>query len=258
MRLYALSCWKRHEISQHFQLVVYQTSKMASHRRGPWSQGEDIYLNQLVQTHGALNWVRISQLIGSRSPKQCCERYHQNLKDPKAAALKLGPLPMGSGLAMDVRAELEDEDIKNPPEVGKLSLAKESERTVKRQDSDDELSDMDSRTSGDPSIVPPPNLFSRISNRSAGTTMEHFEPSHPKKSSEPYFFICSTISKDNTLGEDARKSRLLAGYGQRLQRTGVVKSKYVLIYYLCKPFANILSEPVNIVRTSILELVYHC
>lgn len=35
---------------------------------------------QLVHTQGPLNWVRIAQLIGSRSPKQCRERYHQNLK----------------------------------------------------------------------------------------------------------------------------------------------------------------------------------
>jgi Myb-like DNA-binding protein FlbD len=53
---------------------------MASHRRGPWSQAEDAYLTQLVHTQGPLNWVRIAQLIGSRSPKQCRERYHQNLK----------------------------------------------------------------------------------------------------------------------------------------------------------------------------------
>ena len=53
---------------------------MTSHRRGPWSQGEDAYLTQLVHTQGPLNWVRIAQLIGSRSPKQCRERYHQNLK----------------------------------------------------------------------------------------------------------------------------------------------------------------------------------
>jgi Myb-like DNA-binding protein FlbD len=51
-----------------------------SHRRGPWSQTEDAYLIQLVHTQGALNWVRVAALIGSRSPKQCRERYHQNLK----------------------------------------------------------------------------------------------------------------------------------------------------------------------------------
>lgn len=35
---------------------------------------------QLIHTQGPMNWVRIAQLIGSRSPKQCRERYHQNLK----------------------------------------------------------------------------------------------------------------------------------------------------------------------------------
>lgn len=35
---------------------------------------------QLVETHGPLNWVRIAQTLGSRTPKQCRERYHQNLK----------------------------------------------------------------------------------------------------------------------------------------------------------------------------------
>ena len=34
----------------------------------------------LVQRQGASNWVRISQHIQTRSPKQCRERYHQNLK----------------------------------------------------------------------------------------------------------------------------------------------------------------------------------
>ncbi|KAF4966833.1 hypothetical protein FZEAL_10610 [Fusarium zealandicum] len=53
---------------------------MSGHRRGPWSNAEDGYLMQLVQTHGALNWVRIAQTLGSRTPKQCRERYHQNLK----------------------------------------------------------------------------------------------------------------------------------------------------------------------------------
>lgn len=53
---------------------------MPVHRRGPWSQAEDAYLVQLVHTQGAHNWVRISGLIISRSPKQCRERFHQNLK----------------------------------------------------------------------------------------------------------------------------------------------------------------------------------
>lgn len=53
---------------------------MQGHRRGPWSANEDNMLVTLVKQHGAHNWVRISSLIGSRTPKQCRERFHQNLK----------------------------------------------------------------------------------------------------------------------------------------------------------------------------------
>ncbi|KAI9817987.1 MAG: hypothetical protein M1832_004508 [Thelocarpon impressellum] len=56
------------------------TGDMAPHKRGPWCPGEDACLLQLVHSQGAHNWVRISHLIGTRSPKQCRERYHQNLK----------------------------------------------------------------------------------------------------------------------------------------------------------------------------------
>ncbi|PHH70839.1 hypothetical protein CDD82_6898 [Ophiocordyceps australis] len=50
------------------------------HKRGPWATSEDSNLLDLVFAHGPLNWVRISQTLGSRTPKQCRERYHQNLK----------------------------------------------------------------------------------------------------------------------------------------------------------------------------------
>jgi len=50
------------------------------HRRGPWSAHEDSHLLSLVQLHGPHNWVRIASLVNSRTPKQCRERYHQNLK----------------------------------------------------------------------------------------------------------------------------------------------------------------------------------
>ncbi|GAB7359058.1 hypothetical protein MBLNU230_g5130t1 [Neophaeotheca triangularis] len=53
---------------------------MPQHKRGPWSQQEDSLLVHLVNLHGPHNWVRISSTIQSRSPKQCRERYHQNLK----------------------------------------------------------------------------------------------------------------------------------------------------------------------------------
>lgn len=49
-------------------------------RRGPWLPEEDSALIDLVRTQGPNNWVRISQQLQHRSPKQCRERYHQNLK----------------------------------------------------------------------------------------------------------------------------------------------------------------------------------
>lgn len=52
---------------------------MLSRQERPWSLGEDAYLIYLIHTKGGLNWVRIAQLNGSRSPKQCRERYDQNL-----------------------------------------------------------------------------------------------------------------------------------------------------------------------------------
>lgn len=51
------------------------------------------------------------------------------------ALLKLGPMTMDSDLAQEVRAELEDEDTKHPPELGKPSLVEEFDRTIKREDS---------------------------------------------------------------------------------------------------------------------------
>lgn len=53
---------------------------MNDHRRGPWSQQEDNCLMQLVQAHGPHNWVKIAHTLNTRTPKQCRERYHQNLK----------------------------------------------------------------------------------------------------------------------------------------------------------------------------------
>ncbi|KAK1071319.1 hypothetical protein LTR74_003449 [Friedmanniomyces endolithicus] len=53
---------------------------MPQHKRGPWSTQEDSYLVHLVGLHGAANWVRISAALQTRSPKQCRERFHQNLK----------------------------------------------------------------------------------------------------------------------------------------------------------------------------------
>lgn len=53
---------------------------MSKHRRGPWVPEEDKTLLSLVRNQGPNNWVRISQHMNYRSPKQCRERFHQNLK----------------------------------------------------------------------------------------------------------------------------------------------------------------------------------
>ncbi|KYK59670.1 hypothetical protein DCS_00804 [Drechmeria coniospora] len=55
-------------------------SATPGHRRGPWSSTEDNTLMTLVTLHGPYNWVRIAHKLKSRTPKQCRERYHQNLK----------------------------------------------------------------------------------------------------------------------------------------------------------------------------------
>lgn len=54
-----------------------------------------------------------------------------------ATLLKLGPMAMEADLAQDVRAELEDEDLKNPPHSGRPTLVEEFDRNIKREDSAD-------------------------------------------------------------------------------------------------------------------------
>ncbi|MCJ1380314.1 hypothetical protein MMC17_003417 [Xylographa soralifera] len=59
------------------------TKKMAPptiFKRGPWSPQEDRWLLSLVGSRGPQNWVNVSSQLSTRSPKQCRERYHQNLK----------------------------------------------------------------------------------------------------------------------------------------------------------------------------------
>jgi transcription initiation factor TFIID subunit 5 len=51
--------------------------------------------------------------------------------------LKLGPLPSEQELRDDVRAELEEEDQRNPPADGRPSLVDEFDRKIKREDSAD-------------------------------------------------------------------------------------------------------------------------
>lgn len=55
-------------------------AKPPGHKKGPWSKAEDAQLLSLVRQPGARNWVRIAQQLGTRTPKQCRQRYHRNLE----------------------------------------------------------------------------------------------------------------------------------------------------------------------------------
>lgn len=68
-----------------------------SQRRGPWVPEEDQLLLQLVREQGPNNWVRISQHMHYRSPKQCRERFHQNLKP----SLNREPISADEGLLIE-------------------------------------------------------------------------------------------------------------------------------------------------------------
>lgn len=51
--------------------------------------------------------------------------------------LKLGPLPMEPELMGDVQADLEEEDMRNPPAEGQNSLVQEFEQHIKREESEE-------------------------------------------------------------------------------------------------------------------------
>lgn len=61
---------------------------------------------------------------------------NKSLLDCKSV-LTLGPMPMDLELREDVRAELEEEDRRNPPPDGKPALVDEFDRKIKREESAD-------------------------------------------------------------------------------------------------------------------------
>lgn len=81
----------------HSANVASRPSSSGSVRRGPWSPEEDRKLMEIIALYGPTNWVRISSLLGSRSPKQCRERYHQNLKP----LLNRNPITFEEGLLIE-------------------------------------------------------------------------------------------------------------------------------------------------------------
>jgi hypothetical protein len=54
--------------------------------------------------------------------------------------------------------------------------------------------------------------LSTVTSRFGRLTMDNLKADILEESSKSYAFICPTISKDNTLGEQARQSELLASY----------------------------------------------
>ncbi|KAL1916951.1 uncharacterized protein VTP21DRAFT_5148 [Calcarisporiella thermophila] len=56
-------------------------SKPGAVVKGPWTPEEDQQLNDLVRIYGPEKWVLIASHLGSRTGKQCRERWHNHL-DP--------------------------------------------------------------------------------------------------------------------------------------------------------------------------------
>lgn len=61
---------------------------------------------------------------------------NKDLLDP-GAPLTLGPLPMDPELRDDIRAEIEDDERRNPPALGTSSLLEEFDHRIKREESAD-------------------------------------------------------------------------------------------------------------------------
>ena len=94
-----------------------------THRRGPWVPEEDQLLVQLVREQGPNNWVRIAQHMHYRSPKQCRERFHQNLKP----SLNRDPITSEEGLLIE---RMVDEMGKRWAEIARR-LGNRSDNAVK-------------------------------------------------------------------------------------------------------------------------------
>lgn len=68
---------------------------------------------------------------------------NHDMKGNNTAALKLGPMQMDPELRQEVRAELEIEDSRHPPESGQPSLVDTFDQNIKREESVDAIQRID-------------------------------------------------------------------------------------------------------------------
>lgn len=60
-----------------------KVARPVSHKKKPWSRLEDMRLMEAISRNGgACNWHDLAAYLGSRTGKQCRERYH-NILDPQ-------------------------------------------------------------------------------------------------------------------------------------------------------------------------------
>ncbi|KAF9422155.1 Myb- protein A [Entomortierella beljakovae] len=69
----------RNECQNRWRLLSSNKPKQV---KGPWTEEEDRKLSDLVDRYGPEKWVFIASKIGSRTGKQCRERWHNHL-DPQ-------------------------------------------------------------------------------------------------------------------------------------------------------------------------------
>lgn len=74
---------------------------MRGQKKGRWTQQEDDELLRLVNLYGAQSWSRIALSLGTRSHKQCRERYHQHLKP----TINLDPITREEGKLIEQLVE---------------------------------------------------------------------------------------------------------------------------------------------------------
>lgn len=64
----------------HFKYTKRSNHEIQYERRH-WSNEEDAYLQEVVQEHHGKSWKKVAKFMYFRSPKQCRDRWHTQLKE---------------------------------------------------------------------------------------------------------------------------------------------------------------------------------